>query len=298
MMQMAIHSFSIAEKGYDTVWDSEMLDFATDNFRDGLDLLEERIRERGLKFQIITEISKENIDKTESLSGAIIRHLDNLSGNFGIFDNRAYMVLLIPKKGEPPDQTLWSNSKVLVDKQQILFDKLWSIAVPLSIRKKEIEYQNELNTRRTIIVYEDIQKEIESLTLTCKKELIIFSSTKILIRILTKDKIIENFRMLLDRGVKIKMLTDDIDEYLIANITQINKTNESNQIQVGYSNKLGNLSELVKLSDEKYSLQIRFDKQDKLVASFSNEEHSILVQELMFEKHWNEMKSLELTSSN
>ena len=94
MMQMALHSFSIAEKGYNTIWDSEMLDYATDNFRDGLDLLEERIREKDIKFQIITEISKDNSDKTESLNGAIIRHLDNLSGNFGIFDNRIYMVHL------------------------------------------------------------------------------------------------------------------------------------------------------------------------------------------------------------
>jgi len=94
MMQMAVHSFSIAEKGYNTIWDSEMLDYATDNFRDGLDLLEERIREKDIKFQIITEISKDNSDKTESLNGAIIRHLDNLSGNFGIFDNRIYMVHL------------------------------------------------------------------------------------------------------------------------------------------------------------------------------------------------------------
>ena len=91
---MALHSFSIAEKGYNTIWDSEMLDYATDNFRDGLDLLEERIREKDIKFQIITEISKDNSDKTESLNGAIIRHLDNLSGNFGIFDNRTYMVHL------------------------------------------------------------------------------------------------------------------------------------------------------------------------------------------------------------
>ena len=88
MMQMALHSFSIAEQGYNTVWDSEMLDYVIDHFRDGLNLLEKGIREKGIKFQIITEISKVNMDKTESLDGAIIRHLDNLSGNFGIFDNR------------------------------------------------------------------------------------------------------------------------------------------------------------------------------------------------------------------
>ena len=163
MMQMALHSFSIAEQGYNTVWDSEMLDYVIDHFRDGLDLLEKGIREKGIKFQIITEISKVNMDKTESLDGAIIRHLDNLSGNFGIFDNRAYAVHLTPKKGEPPDQTLWSNSKDLVEKQQALFDRLWNMAIPVTLRRKELENDNSKKQKKIITNYDELVKERKSL---------------------------------------------------------------------------------------------------------------------------------------
>lgn len=160
---MALHSFSIAEQGYNTVWDSEMLDYVIDHFRDGLDLLEKGIREKGIKFQIITEISKVNMDKTESLDGAIIRHLDNLSGNFGIFDNRAYVVHLTPKKGEPPDQTLWSNSKDLVEKQQALFDRLWNMAIPVTLRRKELENDNSKKQKKIITNYNELVKERKSL---------------------------------------------------------------------------------------------------------------------------------------
>ncbi len=39
-------------------------------------------------------------------------------------------------------KTLWSNSKVLVNKQQALFEKLWEMAIPLSARNKELEYHD------------------------------------------------------------------------------------------------------------------------------------------------------------
>jgi hypothetical protein len=35
-----------------------------------------------------------------------------------------------------------------------------------------------------------------------------------------------------------------------------------------------------------------------MVATFSNEEYNVLIQELMFEKYWNELKSLEVMNNN
>ncbi len=53
------------------------------------------------------------------------------------------------------------------------------MAVPISIRKKELEYEDEsISTRRTITEYDNIVSEIESFIQTCKQELIIFSSNK------------------------------------------------------------------------------------------------------------------------
>jgi len=96
----------------------------------------------------------------------------------------------------------------------------------------------------------------------------------------------------------IKILTDGIDERLIQQFEIISIVNQEKPIQYGYSNKLGDFNEMVIVSDNKYVLQINHDQHNDLVASLSNEGHSVLVQEILFEKHWNEVKSLEVGNSN
>jgi len=68
-------------------------------------------------------------------------------------------------------------------------------------------------------------------------------------------------------------------------------------MQFGYSNKLGEFNEFIMLSDSRYVLQIKYDQQNEIVASFSNEEHNVTIQEILFEKYWNEVKSLEVVNS-
>jgi hypothetical protein len=58
-----------------------------------------------------------------------------------------------------------------------------------------------------------------------------------------------------------------------------------------YSNKISEFNELV-ISDDKYMLQVSRDVNNQLFAIFSREEYSILVQEIIVEKHWNDVKSL------
>ena len=94
------------------------------------------------------------------------------------------------------------------------------------------------------------------------------------------------------RGVSIKILVDDINRDLLNQIITINDNNKNELIQFGYTNKLGNFDEMIIISDNKCILQIRYDQQNELVASFSNEEHSVWIQEILFEKYWNEVNSL------
>ena len=74
-----------------------------------------------------------------------------------------YVVHLTPKKGEPPDQTLWSNSKDLVEKQQALFDRLWNMAIPVTLRRKELENDNSKKQKKIITNYNELVKERKSL---------------------------------------------------------------------------------------------------------------------------------------
>ena len=41
-------------------------------------------------------------------------------------------------------------------------------------------------------------------------------------------------------------------------------------------------------------MQLKYNENEsKFIASFSNKEHQVLVQEILFEKYWNEIISLE-----
>lgn len=50
--------------------------------------------------------------------------------------------------------------------------------------------------------------------------------------------------------------------------------------------------------DDKHLLRFNYDQDNLLIATFSNEEHTVLIQQLMFEKFWNELKSLEVMNRN
>ena len=51
------------------------------------------------------------------------------------------------------------------------------------------------------------------------------------------------------------------------------------------------------ISDDKNVLQIKFNEVNNLEATVSNEEHTVLVQAILFEKYWNEIKSLTVSNT-
>jgi hypothetical protein len=298
MLEMVFHSMTIIEKGYDTVWDANVFNFIRKYFQEGMEYVEKLIKQNGIRIRLIVEATIENIDAINLLKYYEIRCLDDIKGNFGIFDNRAYMVCIFHRDSDKPDQTLWSNSKDLVDKQRILFDKMWNIAIPLSTRRKELEYEKRMGQKQTIRDFELLLNEIDSLIITCKKKLIIFSSTKVLCNILSKTDFVSYFPSLLKSGVKIKILIDNEDNILLKQINAINDTNRLNKVHLIHSSEMIELSECVIISDDKYMLQTKFDMNNQLHASFSAEGHNIILQEILFEKHWNEVKSLNTVKNN
>lgn len=259
MSEIALDSFFIVEKGYDTVWDSSMFDHAWRAFREGLQLLEKQIKEKGIVTRLIVEATKDNIDHITSLKGFIVRHLDDIKGNFGIFDNRAYMVYIFNKGSEVSYQTLWSNSKVLVDKQQELFNILWEVATPLALRRKELEQEEKPHYQKILTDYKEILNEIDLTIKQSRKELLIFSSMKILHVILDRNNFLENLVSLLQRGVMIRILTDNVDEYVLSQVAALNNTYRNSSIQYGYTNKLGSTNEMVIVNDGKLVTQIKYD---------------------------------------
>ncbi len=289
MMLEIIHdSISITENGYDAVIDSSMFNFTMSRFKEGIDLISKRVQDKGIRVRTIFDVNKDNLNIIKKIRHHEIKHIDGLKGNFGIFDNRAYMVFIFQEGHEQPDQTLWSNSKELVQKQQEIFNKLWDLAIPLSVRRKEIELEDKITMfQRVFTGMDQIHSEIRSLIFLCKNELTIFSSVNILKNIQNNSNLINLFPELLERGIVIKILTDHADKYFMDRIDAINNKSPSKPIQLKYSNNIGNLQEMVMIFDNKHLLYIQYNQQNKLIASFSNEDYTVLIQEILFEKYWN-----------
>ncbi|WP_458744638.1 hypothetical protein [Candidatus Nitrosocosmicus sp. T] len=299
VLEITMDGINSCEIGFNTVWDAEMCKWASKYFVEGLGLVKQRVQEKGIRCRLITQVNIENLGFLNPLTFLEIRHLEGLRGNFGIYDERGYMAFILHKENDESLQTYFSNSKSLAEEQLQLFEELWRMAIPLSVRRKEIEYEDKFDDKRTIINYENIQSEVEVLTLTCKRDLTIFSSNNILCFLLNKYNFHTLLPSILQRGISIKILTVNVDKYLIKQIASINDSLPSiKPIQIGFTNKIGDLNEMIMIFDDKHLLRLNCNQDNLLVATFSNEEHNVLVQGLMFEKYWNEVKSLELMNSN
>ena len=54
---------------------------------------------------------------------------------------------------------------------------MWNIAIPLSTRRKELEYEKRVGQKKMITDLDILQNEIDSLIITCRRKLIISSSS-------------------------------------------------------------------------------------------------------------------------
>ncbi len=294
MSELGLVALTNIEKAFDVVWDKTMLNFIWNFFRVGLNLAEKMARERKVKFRLVVEVTKENKELIKSLENHEIRHVDSIRSNFAIFDERAYMVQIFQKEDEPPSQAYFSNSKSLVISQQGLFDRLWKIAMPLESRLKEIEYQDKLNYSKILSDQEEINNEIASIINQTRKELLIFSSSSILSKVTNQSQFLNYCIRLSDKKAVLRILVDSANENILDQFKYINSESDNTDfIEIGFTDKLGKFNEMVMISDSKYIIQIKYeDDESKLIASFSNKEYQVLVQEILFEKYWNEVNSL------
>ena len=297
LSELSLNAVEICEKGFDSVWDAQFLSFLLNNFKEGFSIGRKKMKTKGIKSRFVIEFTHENIDSFDLYDLGEIRHLDGIRGNFGIMDSRCYMVYILLTDNKPPNQGVFSNSLPLVAKQQKLFDELWSMGIPLSTRIRELEREGNDLPPNTITNYDEIRDEIYYLIEQSRKELLIFSSTKMMRDIMTnRTNFYGYFLLLSSRGISIKILVDSFDESLMNAVDLSNnksKNNNNNRpILLGYTNKLGNFNEMVIMSDSKYLFQIKYNQNGKLEALYSNEKHQIFVQEILFEKFWNEVESL------
>ncbi len=101
-----------------------------------------RLKKRGVKIRIITEINKNNISYCKELTkiyGAEIRHFE-VKGNFTIADRKHYGATpTVQEKPPSTPQLIYSNVKSFVEQQQFFFDMLWNKSIPAEQKITELE---------------------------------------------------------------------------------------------------------------------------------------------------------------
>lgn len=273
-----------------------MFNFHFNHLHDGYEAMERLIDEKNLKIRLIVEAVPKNIEQINSITNYEIRHLDDIKSNFGILGGRAYVVSIFNQGSTKPQQAFFSNSKPFIDKQQALFDQLWDIAIPINLRNKEPRLEESGKLIKSLNKSDEIQNTINTLMETCKKELIVFSSINILENLTYTVAFWQRCIELENRNVRIKILTDGSTSKLRNGINKLNKTLQIDLIQIEYSGKLGSINECVIISDDRVLLKINNDcnSVDNFTASLTYDPDQILIQEILFEKHWNEVENLAL----
>jgi hypothetical protein len=243
---------------------------------------------------LIVETTPENVDRVRSLTFPNLRHVDNLRGNMAIAHQLGYMVYIFHHESDLPDQTLFSNNPDLVKRQITLFEKLWEISIPLSVRIRELDRNDQPKYQRMINNLYEFKDELDYIIEQSRKELLIFSFLRSLNQLFMNRHNIGKIRSAQKRGVSVKILTDETDETFSRQILELNQTNEDNPIKYGYGKSLCCFNEMVALTDGKQVLQTKHQQDGKILALSSNEEHTVLVQGVLLEKYWNEIQSLEM----
>ena len=298
MLTIASDSAKLVQIGYDMLWDTIMSEFISNYYIEGTKFVEQQSKEKGIKLRLIVEITNNNKDFINSLEYHEIRHLDGIRSNIGIFDNRAYMVAIFHKESIQPDQIFFSNSKSLVKQQRHLFDTLWDIAIPLSARNKELEYQQDSHYQKTLTNPEDIKREINDVIQQCRKELLIISSTKLLNHLHLSNDFLLQISDLLKRGVYVRVLSNVMDTDIKTKFSFVNSLGLASRIEYGVSNQLDRFNESILIADGKLMLRSTFESSNDPVTHISTKKSLVLVQEILFEKYWNEIQSLEVANSN
>ena len=105
-----------------------------------------------------------------------------------------------------------------------------------------------------------------------------------------------NLNAKLQDNIVSKILVDNYDHHIQNQIEVLNNNDRTSLIQLEYSDRLGEFNEMIICFDGKYILQIRQDNNGSFVGTFTNNSNKVLVQQILFEKYWNEVKSLEVTN--
>ena len=201
-----LQSYPRAKEKMDTCYDSMGPDIISTDKRIMKAVLE--LINRGIKIRLITDVTKENIDYCkELLKVSEIRHIEGIKGNFGIIDEKEYVIHLINKESEAPSQIIYSNDIRSAEAQQFLFNTLWKNAIPIEERITRNRTRTKSEFLETLRDSEEIERIYLEMVMTTTKELLLLFPTPNAFHRMERNELMSLLRKITERGVQIRILT-------------------------------------------------------------------------------------------
>jgi K+-sensing histidine kinase KdpD len=187
-----------------------------DAYRDGY----RDVRARGGRIRVITEITKDNIDYCKKL-GAIVdelRHRDGVKGGLAVSEVEYMATTADFREGEPLTQVIYSNSAVLVDQQQYVFDSMWSNAIPAEAKYAEIEDGAELQVTSTIASAEELHERIFNAISSAGEQILIMSSDLSIFYRQPGQNLVEALDEASSKGLDVRVLVPSTEDALAGQV--------------------------------------------------------------------------------
>ena len=275
------------------------------------------LKKRGIKIRCIVEATPENIVYCKKLMQvAQVRHLAAVRSNFGLIDRKLCLLHTIANEQQPLSHAIITNVKGIVDAQQYLFETLWSKAIPIEKKIREIEEGVIDEFIETLSNNDEIHVVLERLlTSTMRELLVILPTVNTLIRF-ENEGLIQLLKEEAKRGVKIRMLIQRTEASINDYNTNDNKKDGSvsnekkilqeflkdRLIEVQYLNKLSNSKLITIISDTTFSFVIEVNNDTAQttneaigLATYSNSASTVLSYVSIFETLWTQT---ELNAQN
>ncbi|MGN6351134.1 MAG: ATP-binding protein [Candidatus Nitrosocosmicus sp.] len=201
-------------------------DSNTPSFSMGVEQIKEEyinFKKRGVKLRFITEITKENLHYCKELMNYVdLRHLDLVKGNMAISESEYVATANLYGEAKPVTQTIYSNTKTILEQQRYFFENLWSNAIPANQRIKEIEEGIEREVFDIIYDFDKVIEMINKLIDKCKSEIQIMFPNEQSIKLFNKIGIINKLLILSKKSdIFIKIIApSDQNEPTALNVKQ------------------------------------------------------------------------------
>ncbi len=180
-------------------------------------------QERNVQFQVIADISLENLKVVERIDRNIaeeklnikLRHLNMTSKFFPRFliKDQEEAILYAPFGNEASvlnleDEGLWINDKMFISVLRSFFDQMWQTGVEATRRIDELKSGIPIGETVVIKGAEDAWEKVTEVLESAKKDVVIITSSQSINRLAEDDPLIEYFK----KGLKIRIMASiDLD---------------------------------------------------------------------------------------